>query len=197
MTFKDIENRVNKILVDKLGIDREEITYDASFTNDFGADSLDTIELIMEMEKEFNVSIPDEVAEKLGPTLGEAYENFFKNAPRDFIAHIKSQVLCFRFNEKGKIEVVLRLEDGSWTYADGVSKLPSSICVINFTKWTNILKELEDIINDPKSKENDLQIFFETYPELIAGNDYDVVLPQAVIVRDDKTEWETRLCFDT
>lgn len=190
MTFKDIENRVNNILVDKLGIDKEEITYASSFTNDLGADSLDMVELMMEMEKEFNIVLPDEVWENIGTTLGEAYENFFKNAPRDFITHIRSQVLCFRFTEKGTIEVVLRLEDGSWTYADGVSKLPSSICIINFTKWTNILKELEDIINDPTSKEIDVQNFFETYPELIAGNDYDVVLPQAVIVRDDATEWK-------
>ena len=57
--------------IDKLGIEESEITDSASFTNDLGADSLDTVELIMEFEKEFNVSIPDEDAEKIG-TVGDA-----------------------------------------------------------------------------------------------------------------------------
>ena len=56
---------------DKLGIEESEITDSASFTNDLGADSLDTVELIMEFEKEFNVSIPDEEAEKI-QTVGDA-----------------------------------------------------------------------------------------------------------------------------
>ena len=60
-----------EIIVDKLGIEESEITDSASFTNDLGADSLDTVELIMEFEKEFNVSIPDEEAEKI-QTVGDA-----------------------------------------------------------------------------------------------------------------------------
>ena len=67
--MSDIASRVKKIIVDKLGVDEAEVTNEASFTNDLGADSLDTVELIMEFEKEFNISIPDEQAEKLG--LGE------------------------------------------------------------------------------------------------------------------------------
>ena len=64
-------SRVKKIIVDKLGVDEAEVTNEASFTNDLGADSLDTVELIMEFEKEFNISIPDEQAEKI-TTVGEA-----------------------------------------------------------------------------------------------------------------------------
>ena len=63
--------KVKEIIIDKLGIEESEITDSASFTNDLGADSLDTVELIMEFEKEFNVSIPDEDAEKIG-TVGQA-----------------------------------------------------------------------------------------------------------------------------
>ena len=59
-TMSDIAIRVKKIIVDKLGVDEAEVTNEASFTNDLGADSLDTVELIMEFEKEFNISIPDE-----------------------------------------------------------------------------------------------------------------------------------------
>ena len=93
--------------------------------------------------------------------------------------------------ENGKIEAVIKFEDGSWCYADGTKVLPSSICILAFSRWSNILKELEDIINDPHSKEADLQKFFETYPELLVGNDYDVVLPQAVIVNDKNNSWKS------
>jgi len=67
----DIANQVKKIIVDKLGVDESEVTPEASFTDDLGADSLDTVELIMEFEKEFDLSIPDEEAEKIA-TVGDA-----------------------------------------------------------------------------------------------------------------------------
>ena len=69
--MSDIATRVKKIIVDKLGVEESEVTPEASFTNDLGADSLDTVELIMEFEKEFNIAIPDEQAEKIG-TVGDA-----------------------------------------------------------------------------------------------------------------------------
>ena len=69
--MEHIENKVKEIIIDKLGIEESEINDSASFTNDLGADSLDTVELIMEFEKEFNISIPDEDAEKIG-TVGQA-----------------------------------------------------------------------------------------------------------------------------
>jgi acyl carrier protein len=69
--MSDIATKVKAIIVDKLGVDEGDVTPEASFTNDLGADSLDTVELIMEFEKEFNIAIPDEHAEKIG-TVGEA-----------------------------------------------------------------------------------------------------------------------------
>ncbi len=69
--MSDIASRVKAIIVDQLGVDENEVTPTASFTHDLGADSLDTVELIMEFEKEFNISIPDEDAEKIG-TVGDA-----------------------------------------------------------------------------------------------------------------------------
>jgi len=68
---QDIESKVKSIIVDKLGVDESEVTNDANFTNDLGADSLDTVELIMEFEKEFDLSIPDEDAENIA-TVGDA-----------------------------------------------------------------------------------------------------------------------------
>ena len=69
--MSEIASRVKAIIVDKLGVEESEVTTEASFTNDLGADSLDTVELIMEFEKEFGISIPDDQAEKIG-TVGDA-----------------------------------------------------------------------------------------------------------------------------
>jgi acyl carrier protein len=69
----NIEERVKKIIVDKLGVEESQVTAESSFTNDLGADSLDTVELIMEFEKEFNIAIPDEQAETI-TTVGQAIE---------------------------------------------------------------------------------------------------------------------------
>jgi len=69
----DIEDTVKSIIVEKLGVDESDVTTDASFTNDLGADSLDTVELIMEFEKEFGLTIPDEEAEEIA-TVGDAIE---------------------------------------------------------------------------------------------------------------------------
>ena len=69
--MSDIASRVKKIIVDKLGVEEAEVNNEASFTNDLGADSLDTVELIMEFEKQFNISIPDDKAEGI-QTVGDA-----------------------------------------------------------------------------------------------------------------------------
>ncbi len=71
--MSEISEKVKQIIIDKLGVDEGEVTNEASFTNDLGADSLDTVELIMEFEKEFDVSIPDEQAENI-QTVGQAVE---------------------------------------------------------------------------------------------------------------------------
>lgn len=77
--MSDIAAKVKAIIVNKLGVDESEVTNEASFTNDLGADSLDTVELIMEFEKEFDLAIPDDQAEKIS-TVGEA------------IAHIEANI---------------------------------------------------------------------------------------------------------
>ncbi len=69
--MSEVASKVKAIIVDKLGVEESEVTPQASFTNDLGADSLDTVELIMEFEKEFGISIPDDQAEKIA-TVGDA-----------------------------------------------------------------------------------------------------------------------------
>ncbi|MDE7111469.1 MAG: acyl carrier protein [Muribaculaceae bacterium] len=69
--MSEIADRVKAIIVDKLAVDENEVTPEASFTTDLGADSLDTVELIMELEKEFEISIPEDDAQKI-QTVGDA-----------------------------------------------------------------------------------------------------------------------------
>ena len=77
--MSEIASRVKAIIVDKLGVEESEVTPEASFTNDLGADSLDTVELIMEFEKEFGITIPDDQAEKIG-TVGDTVSYIEANA---------------------------------------------------------------------------------------------------------------------
>ena len=69
--MSNVAEKVKAIIVDKLGVDESEVTNEANFINDLGADSLDTVELIMEFEKEFNIQIPDDKAEAIA-TVGDA-----------------------------------------------------------------------------------------------------------------------------
>ena len=77
--MSEIESKVNAIIVDKLGVEASEVKPEASFTNDLGADSLDTVELIMEFEKEYGISIPDDKAETI-QTVGDAISYIEANA---------------------------------------------------------------------------------------------------------------------
>lgn len=76
--MSEIAQKVTQIIIDKLGVEEGEISDAASFTNDLGADSLDTVELIMEFEKEFNISIPDDQAENIA-TVGDAVKYLESN----------------------------------------------------------------------------------------------------------------------
>ncbi|MCJ8289661.1 MAG: acyl carrier protein [Crocinitomicaceae bacterium] len=77
--MSDVQSKVVSIIVDKLGVEESEVTNEASFTNDLGADSLDTVELIMEFEKEFNIAIPDDQAENI-QTVEDAVKYITENA---------------------------------------------------------------------------------------------------------------------
>ena len=77
--MSDVKSKVVSIIVDKLGVEESEVNNEASFTNDLGADSLDTVELIMEFEKEFNIAIPDDQAENI-QTVGDAIAYIEENA---------------------------------------------------------------------------------------------------------------------
>ena len=77
--MSEIRDNVVAIIVDKLNVEESEVANEASFTNDLGADSLDTVELIMEFEKQFNISIPDDKAEGI-QTVGDAIDYIADNA---------------------------------------------------------------------------------------------------------------------
>ncbi|MBR1793233.1 MAG: acyl carrier protein [Bacteroidales bacterium] len=84
--MSEIAQKVTEIIIDKLGVDEAQVVREASFTNDLGADSLDTVELIMELEKEFDTTIPEELTEKI-VTVGDAID-FIEN-PEAFAASHK------------------------------------------------------------------------------------------------------------
>ena len=91
--MSDINSRVKAIIVDKLGVDEGEVVADASFTNDLGADSLDTVELIMEFEKEFDIQIPDDQAENIA-TVGQAIQFIEQEKYRSsFLNHSRGKAL--------------------------------------------------------------------------------------------------------
>jgi acyl carrier protein len=73
-----VEERVIDIVAEQLGVEREKVSKDTSFVNDLGADSLDTVELVMELEEEFDITIPDDAAEKI-QTVGQAIEYIVAN----------------------------------------------------------------------------------------------------------------------
>lgn len=79
--MSEIAQKVKQIIIEKLGVEESEVTPEASFTNDLGADSLDTVELIMEFEKEFNISIPDDQAENIS-TVGQAIAYLEQNVKK-------------------------------------------------------------------------------------------------------------------
>jgi acyl carrier protein len=77
----DLESRIKEIIVEQLGVDPAEVVTDASFVNDLGADSLDTVELVMAFEEEFDIEIPDEAAEKI-QTVGNAVDYIKTNVAK-------------------------------------------------------------------------------------------------------------------
>jgi len=79
LTEQEVFEKVKSVVVDQLGVSDTEVTKEASFVDDLGADSLDTVELVMALEEAFDTEIPDEDAEKLG-TVGNAVEYIIKNA---------------------------------------------------------------------------------------------------------------------
>ena len=90
----------------------------------------------------------------------------------------------------GKLRVRIQKTDGTCVYADGMSRLPSGVFVAVFSRWFTVLKELEEMINSPRISEGDLQKFFEAYPELLTADEYDRIVPQARIMREDgDSDW--------
>lgn len=168
MTFYEIENKIKDIVIEKIRIEPNKYSLDSNFISDMDFDSLDLVEMVMYCEEAFNIKIPDELAERMN-TPRQGIEEYIKYAPREVLKRVKTRILCLRMNVDGKIEAVMKIEDGSWCFADGTMSLPSSICLLAFTKWTYILKELEDIINDPNTRKLTSKSFLKFILNLSLG----------------------------
>lgn len=102
-----------------------------------------------------------------------------------------SRCLCFRIASDGRIEVVFRFNQNEYAVVDGNELLPCSCHILADSKWANVLRGLEELIGSPRTREHDLQKYLETYPELLFGNDFDTIVPQAVISPDLKRyDWK-------
>ena len=125
--MSDISSRVKAIIVDKLGVDENEVTPEASFTNDLGADSLDTVELIMEFEKEFNMGIPDDQAESIS-TVGDAIKMFHTpQAARRHLSYTHNALISPRLPTKRYS--VNALEANRWgnnSFSKPIQKSPNA-----------------------------------------------------------------------
>lgn len=183
--WHNIENQVKGIIARVANIDPQSVTLNARIVEDLGVDSLDIIEIIMNVEEALGIEVSDEQAEQMS-TVSDAFEQFVAFMPDDVRDQIDSSVIAFRVREDGNIQVGMQTTDGKWTFADGTAVLPSGIYVTVFSKWGNVLKELEDLINSPGIKERTFQEFFEEYPDLLQGDEYDIVVPQARIVPDER-----------
>ena len=192
LKWPEVERRCKYRVAELLNIQPDEISLESKFEEDLGADSLDTVEILIALEEEFEIQIPTGIQDPgVATTIADGIQYMLRHEPRALLRKIDTKIVAFSLRPDGQIEVSIQMEDGSWTYAGGHSILPSKLYLVTFSKWGNILKQLEDLINDPKMKEKDLQKFFEEYPELLVGDDYDEVIPQATISRDiENTGWK-------
>jgi acyl carrier protein len=184
-TWFQFERKIREIISEQIKVSIEKVQLNTHLANELGVDSLDAVEFYLKIDDEFGIEVHDTGAN----TIAEGIQNYVQQFPRDTFSIIDTKILSFHLRPDGTTEVILQMEDGSWTYADGKKLLPSKLYLKTFSKWTSKLKQLEDLINDPKTKEQDLQKFFEEFPELIAGDDYDMVMPQATISFDEKSSW--------
>lgn len=190
MTFEELTSGLKSIITQTTGIPEYQIVDGVKIPGD----SLDYVEILMKLEKHLDFTISDDVAEKFisGDAIffDKIISVLIENYPRELIEIIDLRILSFSFTEKNRIQVKLKKEDGSWLYADGMVELPSNLCFLTYSRWGNILKELEELINSPETLESDLQKYFERYPELLAGKDYEVIIPQAVI-ETESNKWKS------
>jgi len=188
-----VEKRILDIIVEQLGVARNQVAPDSKFIEDLGANSLDTVELVMAMEAEFGREIPDEGVQKL-QSVGDVvkcFEDLTKedSEEQDEKLEIDYQ-LVFRLRHDGAIEAVFVGTDGSVTDAGAHKRLISGIYVPTRSDLASILGELEELVNNRRTKEQDLQRFFEAHPELLKEEPEDTVIPQARIITSEDDSWK-------
>ncbi len=187
--------RVRKSLCTALGDDDLECTPESLLVRDLGAEEIDLLDIVFLLEKDFGISIRTNA----GLFRLENLDNLAIQHLLDYVVAeqvrtgelvVETEMLRFFMRPDGRVHVAMSLEDGSWGYADGSRSFPSHLVLLQPGRWAAILKELEDLINDPKVTEQALQSFLEQHPELLKGDDYDLVVPQAALSPVDfDTEW--------
>lgn len=193
--------QLTEVLVYALGVDEDEVTPDALLVDDLGAEDIDLLDIIFRMERSFGIKIPigeifdvDFSAESSDRTkrrtVKELADYVIARRIKSGELIVETEMLRFFTGADGRIHVAMSLEDGTWGYADGSRMLPSHLVFIAKGRWSEILRDFEELINDPKVTEHALQRFLERHPELIKGEEYDLVVPQAALMPVEfDTEW--------
>jgi hypothetical protein len=180
LSFPSIEDDIKQIISSIEGIDKSIITPHSDLGSFRSDEIIEKIKLYL--DKKFNVQTEYELKAK---NYGEIIEHYIEKYPYTIKEKVSSRYLSI-IEKDGNFIVRLLLDDGTCCYPDSTQKLPCDIYLSTFSKWSNILKELEEIINSKRTKESDLQKFFETYPELLTGDDYSFIVPQAIIKYEQK-----------
>ena len=183
LTWGEIERRTKTVVQDQLRISGDKINIYARFMENLGADSLDATQLIIGFEEAFQIQIPDNAAEKI-LTVRDLMKYISSASAAGEGFDIACQVLTFQLGQDGRIEVGLQTSDGSWDFADHDSLLPCGLFVPVFTRLSNQLTVLEEIINDVETNETDIQFFFKQHPEVLEGDISHHIMNRAILVRD-------------
>lgn len=193
--MNEIYDKTTQILSDALGVDDDEVTPEATLRGDLGAEDIDFLDIVFRTERAFDIRIrredifPDDVdiaassPESLGTwrTVSDIVDYIITQRVSTGELVVETQMLRFFLGTDGRIIVAMSMEDGSWGFADGSRTFPSHLVLIDKGYWADVLRELEDLINNPDVSEQDLQRFLAKHSELVKGEDYDLVVPQAVL----------------
>lgn len=190
VTWSEIEEKVKVLLIENLHIeDKTERPLEVRFSNSYPIrDWISALRIMEELEEEYKVVVPDDQINQINSGL-DVLDYLTQAIAKTTTIDVDSRTLAFKINENGKLQVGLQTTDGTWVYADGTSLLPAGIYLTTFSKWDNVLKELEEMINSPALAEQNLQDFFEEYPELLKCDEYDLIIPQARIVTEVDIAW--------
>ena len=193
-SWASMEDEVLLIVADQFGLPKDQVTPITRWVEDLDGDVLDFIETVAKLEEAFGVKIPDRYVPELqlfnfnmphSPTIAELLQYVAEQIPYSLAQAVEQAAVMFRLDRNGDVRAAVRMAEGTWTFAGSASELASAVYLAGSHRWRSVLVELEDLINDRFTTEQELQEFLLEHNELLRGDEYDQVISQACIVRSD------------